>query len=278
MRISCIVPIYGIGVGENKVYFEKLLESVYMSSNALENQFELIIVNDDKNMITAESIKDVCAKYGLQDRLIYHENETNRGQAFSRNVGASLASGDYLHFIDQDDYISGDFYASYIQQQVKADFYIALPYFDKNGIIKKAYTVFLKKAYKNARYISDLWYLLLSNIVYSPGQMIMSKSAFDSTGGFPVLEKRGADDFALFYKLVFSGENYKVSFIPESRFYYRIHSQQNSKLSSTNDSAREFLSNLKPIGFKQKLVYIQKTKKLAGWLSKFFYITFFKRA
>ena len=220
----------------------------------------------------------LCSRYKLENYLIYHENDINKGQAYSRNVGASLASGKYLHFIDQDDYISDDFYASYMQQQGNADFYIALPYFDKDGIIKQAYTEYLKNAYKNARYFSDLWYLLLSNIVYSPGQLIMSKSAYDSVGGFPVLEKKGADDFALFYKLVFSGKNYKVSFIPESSFYYRIHSQQNSKLSSTNDSACEFLSQVKPIGIKQNVVKIQKTRKWAGYLGKLFYITFFKRA
>jgi len=278
MSISCVIPIYGLNTGANAEFFEKLLSSLKTAVRCLGESFELIIVNDDRERLSAESIKDICSKYGFQDSLIYHENETNRGQAYSRNVGASLASGEYLHFIDQDDYISEGFYKSFINQQGKADLYIALPFFDKDGIIKKAYTRCLKKAYKNAKYICDLWYLLLSNIVYSPGQVLMSKCAFNSTGGFPVLVNRGADDFALFYKLVFGVENYHVKFIPESKFFYRIHSQQNSKLSSTNTSACEFLSQLKPIGLKQTVVYKQKTRKWAGWLSKLFYIIFFKRS
>lgn len=278
MKISCIIPIYGIGVGNNKFFFENLLHSVFKASCALKGQFELIIVNDDRDRITEESIKEVCSKYKLYDCLIYHENERNNGQAYSRNVGASLASGDYLHFIDQDDYITGDFYNFIRLQNRKADFYISLPYFDKDGTIKKAYTRYLRKVYKKAKYISDVWYLLLSNVVYSPGQLIISKRAFESVDGFPVLKNRGADDFALFFKLIFAEKKFTVAFLPESKFYYRIHSQQNSKLSSTNISACEFLNMQTIIGLKQKIVFLEKTKKWAGWLGKLFYVLFFRRA
>ena len=276
--LSCIIPVYGLNKGRNYVYFEELLQMISIAAKKImDGAFELIIVNDNRTRISKDNIKDVCAKYGLLDCLIYHENDINEGQAFSRNVGASLASGEYLHFIDQDDYISSEFYESIMKQQEKADIYISLPFFNKNGLIKTAYTLFLKNAYKRAKYISDIWYLLLSNVVYSPGQLIMSKSAYNSVGGFPVLESKGADDFALFYKLIFADIKYRVKFIPASQFYYRIHSQQNSKLSSTNNSACEFLNKITVAGLKQNVIYLQKTKKWAGWLSRIFYVLYFKR-
>lgn len=276
--ISFIIPVYGLNKGKNYVYFEKLLQMVSKASKILNGAFELIIVNDDKAGISKESIKDSCSKYGLLECLIYHENDVNNGQAYSRNVGASLASGVYLHFIDQDDYISDNFYESFMNRQEKVDFYISLPYFDKEGSKEKAYTVCLKSAYRNAKYISDVWYLLLSNLVYSPGQIIMSKQAFNSVNGFPDLKNRGADDFALFYKLVFSKKKYRVTLMDESKFCYRIHSQQNSKLSSTNISACEFLRTQNPQGIKQKIVFYQKTNKMVDWFGKLFYIIYFKRA
>ena len=277
-KVSCVIPVYGLCSGDNYLFFDELLKSLSKASRSLGNQYELIVINDDKNRVTKQSVIEICAKYGLKNVLVYKENEHNSGQAFSRNEGASLATGEYLHFIDQDDYISDDFYDLLLASSSNKDLLIATPYFSKDSIVMKAYTNLLTFTYGRAKTICELWYLLISNIVYSPGQALISKRSFDMGGGFPVLEKRGADDFAFFYKLVFGEISVSVAYSKKSSFYYRIHSQQNSKLSSTNDSACEFLENYYPSDIKQRIVHYSKTKKWTGPLCKLFYILYYKRA
>ena len=278
MKLSCIIPIYGLSSGENHRYFEDLLCAISIASAPLGDEFEMIVVNDDKDRISRQDIMALCKKHGIENKLVYKENVTNRGQAFSRNIGASIASGEYLHFIDQDDYISDNYYSEILKSGDETSIIISKPYFSKDDEIKRAYTGLLQAAYRHAYYLKDLWYLLISNVVYSPGQMLMPKKYFDSVGGFPVLSHRGADDFALFYNLVFGGDKIPVKFNSESIFYYRIHSQQNSKLSSTNLSACEFLSTHRPANLKQQIVYDSKMKRWVGVLCKIFYVLYYKRA
>ena len=279
MRLSCIVPIYGLSRGENARFFDELVRSISLAAAPLGDQFELVVVNDDKERVAKKDIIDICSKHGLSKRTIYTENISNKGQAYSRNTGAKIAKGDYMHFIDQDDSVSENFYEPLFDSStIKKDIIISTPFFNKGGEIIKAYTKLLLNSYKRSNKLKDLWFLLLSNIVYSPGQILVSRNAYEKSRGFPVLKYRGADDFAFFYRLVFEVDNISTLFVPESSFFYRIHSQQNSRISSTNESACEFLHMNKPQSLKQRVIFIQKTKRWAGILGTLLYITFFRRA
>lgn len=276
--ISCIIPVYGLTVGDNMSYFKELLLSLSVAIKQFEGNVEIVIVNDDVERISKQDVEEVCQLTGVIEIVKYLENQGNKGQAFSRNVGASNSSGHYLHFIDQDDYVSENFYSSLFPSSKIADVCLSVPFFCKDGVVKKAYTKRLLSAYHKATYIDNLWFLLFSNVVYSPGQVVMTRRCFEESGGFPILKNRGADDFALFYNMIFNKTRFSVSFCRERKFYYRIHSQQNSVLSSTSLSVREFLSSQKQKGFKQKLIFMQKTQSRLSILGILFYITYFKRA
>ena len=140
MKISCIIPIYGLNVGDNAKFFADLMHAISVASAPLGEKFELIIVNDDKERISKQLITELCTRYGMGKKLVYMENETNKGQAYSRNVGALVSSGEYLHFIDQDDYISDDFYSEMLKSGNNAEIIISKPFFAKDDETRKAYT------------------------------------------------------------------------------------------------------------------------------------------
>ena len=277
-NISCIIPVYGLTIGENTKYFNDLIHSLSIALEKLKGRFEIIIVNDDVARIPKESIMCVLASYGLLGHVIYVENETNRGQAYSRNVGVAHSSYDFFHFIDQDDFVSDNFYEEFNMSDVDTDIFISKPFFFKNNKIFPAYTKWLNIVYKNASKMNDLWYLLLSNVVYSPGQVIMSKSSYYKAGSFPVLHNRGADDFALFYRMVFSSTCFSVRYMAYSSFYYRIHSQQNSKQSSTNESVLEYFKGYQADSLKEKIIISIKSKGILSFVGKMFYLLFFRCA
>ncbi len=93
--ISVIVPIYHV-----EKYIEKCIQSMIDQTN---KDFELILVNDgstDASMTIAEAL--LC-KSSLNYKVI---NTENRGVSAARNTGVKQATGEYVIYIDSDDYVS----------------------------------------------------------------------------------------------------------------------------------------------------------------------------
>ena len=93
MKYSFIVPAYN-----TEKYIDKCLKSIF--SNTYKN-FEVIIVNDGSTDKTEDIINKYIKKY---DNIIYIKQK-NMGLSLARNNGVKKATGDYLLFIDSDDYV-----------------------------------------------------------------------------------------------------------------------------------------------------------------------------
>lgn len=96
MLFSIIIPVYNV---EN--YLERCLESVIGQNY---HDFEVILINDGGTDKSAE----ICDRFAKNDNRIRVIHQENRGVSMARNVGISSAKGDYLMFLDSDDYISSD--------------------------------------------------------------------------------------------------------------------------------------------------------------------------
>ena len=101
---SIIVPVYN-----TEKYVEKCLKSI---TEAIQEDCEVIIVNDGSTDNSKEKIikfiNNLPEKY--KKNFIYTEKD-NKGLADTKNVGLDLAHGEFISFVDSDDYISDDFYA-----------------------------------------------------------------------------------------------------------------------------------------------------------------------
>ena len=99
ISVSVILPVYNV-----KPYIERCIESLQAQTVA---DLEFIFVDDcsaDGSMAAVES-------WAAQDgRVRILRNDCNIGAGPSRNRGIEIARGDYLSFVDADDYISPDFY------------------------------------------------------------------------------------------------------------------------------------------------------------------------
>jgi glycosyltransferase involved in cell wall biosynthesis len=101
--VSLIVPVYNA--------------AKYLSGcvNSLLNQnfadFELILVNDGS---TDDSLA-VCKDFERRDSRVFVINEDNQGASSARNHGIKVAKGDYICFVDADDYIN----PSYLEELVR---------------------------------------------------------------------------------------------------------------------------------------------------------------
>jgi glycosyltransferase involved in cell wall biosynthesis len=93
MLISVIVPVYNA-----EKFLHKSIESVINQS--YEN-IELILVNDG----STDSSEMMCNQYALADKRIKVISQKNSGPAAARNTGIRQATGDFVFFLDADDFI-----------------------------------------------------------------------------------------------------------------------------------------------------------------------------
>lgn len=98
-KVSVIVPAYNV---EN--YIEKCINSLV---NQTLKEIEIIIVNDGSKDKTKEKIMPYISKY--PDKIKYLEKE-NGGLSSARNFGMPYATGEYIAFLDSDDYVEKDMY------------------------------------------------------------------------------------------------------------------------------------------------------------------------
>ncbi len=98
IKVSVIIPIYNV-----EKYLDKCLESV--SGQSLKS-IEIICVNDG----STDSSGDILNKWAKKDSRIVVINQQNMGLSAARNAGLSIAQGEYVSFLDSDDWVSGDFF------------------------------------------------------------------------------------------------------------------------------------------------------------------------
>ncbi len=97
MRLSIIIPVYNV-----EAFVSKTLESVFNTTSSADD-FEVIVVNDG----TKDKSMDVVRRFSDRSNLIIMEQE-NQGLSAARMNGVALASGDYIWFIDSDDWVVDD--------------------------------------------------------------------------------------------------------------------------------------------------------------------------
>lgn len=97
MKISIIIPIYNC-----EEYICRNIESLLCQTFT---DFELILVNDG----STDSSGSLCDEYALKDERIRVIHKENGGAASARNRGLDIARGEYVAFIDSDDYVEKDY-------------------------------------------------------------------------------------------------------------------------------------------------------------------------
>lgn len=113
-RFSIIVPIY-----KTEQYLSRCVESIISQSY---KNFELILVDDG----SPDNCPDLCDAFVNMDNRIKVIHQKNGGVSSARNAGLSIAKGDWIWFVDSDDYIEPLSLQKLVDQQsaTLADLYV----------------------------------------------------------------------------------------------------------------------------------------------------------
>jgi glycosyltransferase involved in cell wall biosynthesis len=101
--ISVIVPIFNA-----ELYLAKCIESLIRQPYTA---LQIILVNDG----STDNSLAIAQKYAVQDSRIEVYTQTNQGQSVARNLGLQYAQGEYISFVDADDYVDEDYYVTLMQ-------------------------------------------------------------------------------------------------------------------------------------------------------------------
>lgn len=110
-KLSIIVPVYNV-----ESYLRECLCSLYDQRLSLD-QFEVIIVNDGSTDGSLQIAKEFTDLY--QNILLI--DQTNKGLGYARNVGLDQSNGEYILFVDSDDYLFKDSLFTIIMDLDKID-------------------------------------------------------------------------------------------------------------------------------------------------------------
>lgn len=104
--ISIIVPIYNV-----EKYLRRCIDSIL---NQTYNDLEIILVNDGSTDLCAS----ICDEYSVLDNRIKVIHKKNGGLSSARNAGLRIASGDYISFVDSDDWIEPHMYETLLKNVI----------------------------------------------------------------------------------------------------------------------------------------------------------------
>lgn len=217
--ISVIIPIYNV-----EPYLEKCINSIV---NQTYSKLEIILVNDG----STDNCLKICKKYQDRDSRIIVVNKKNGGLSDARNCGIQKARGNYLFFVDSDDYVNINIINLLYNDLINGKCDISCCLFKKineNEIIDDDNILNKKrKVYNSHDAIEKLLYQ--KGLTNSAWGKLYKKELFDSIK-FPVGDI--CEDLAIMYKL-FALSN-KIS-VNKSQYYYYLQRSDSIINSSFNE-------------------------------------------
>lgn len=99
IKFSVVIPAYNV-----ERYLSKCIESII---NQTYSNLEIILVNDG----SPDRCLEIMQQYAKQDRRIIVVSQENGGLSAARNAGLRVATGDYVSFIDSDDWVEPDMFS-----------------------------------------------------------------------------------------------------------------------------------------------------------------------
>ena len=110
MKVSIIVPVYNV-----ESYLDKCLNSLV---NQTLKDIEIIVINDG----STDNSQKIIDKYSKKYKNIINITKENGGVSEARNLGLEKASGEYIGFLDSDDWIEPDMYELMYQKAKTENF------------------------------------------------------------------------------------------------------------------------------------------------------------
>lgn len=228
IKVSVIIPVHN-----SKKYLVKCLDSI---CNQTLSDIEIICIND----CSSDNSFTILKKYANKDsRFKLIDFSENKGVSYARNTGIKHAMGEYIGFVDSDDWVEKDFFELLYTAAVKENSDCAKgniynynlktglielsKFYDKNNDIKNNQAYFL---YGFTSAIYKLSFIKNNNIYFPEGLIHFEDPLFSIKG-------------TLFYN--------KISIVNNAKYYYLIHSESACNNCKTKRHVEDFSTAVKQL-------------------------------
>ena len=146
--ISVIVPVYKV-----EEWLDQCVESIVNQSY---KNLEIILVDDG----SPDNCPQMCDEWAKNDERIKVIHKENGGLSTARNAGLDICSGEYISFIDSDDYIHKDMYINMLEDLKRTDSDIVKcgRYIDSDGKISENRVLDSEKEYNHDEILDCFFY------------------------------------------------------------------------------------------------------------------------
>lgn len=164
--LSVIVPVYNV-----KPYLKKSIASIL---NQTYQNIEVILINDG----SMDGSEELCREYAGRDSRVRLLCQENQGVARARRNGLQLATGEYITFVDPDDYIDGNLFQQMMECRDDFDLVVCRWYRESEDSVRRAYDKMALGAYRTRE---DMDFLLDHMVNASmPGGLVNIKPGITS--------------------------------------------------------------------------------------------------
>lgn len=210
--ISIVIPIYNV-----EKYLSQCLETVVTQTYP---HLEIILVNDG----SPDQSEAICKEFFKKDTRIRYIRQENGGLSAARNAGIDLATGDYITFIDPDDWVTEDYIETLYNQLIKYEADISIGNYNlydesrSKYLIKVTEETYSEAVYEGREIIDQDAVQETKDMAWTCAMMKLYKLSLFDDLRFP-LGKNVEDNF-LMYKLLLKAE--RVIHTEKCIYWYRV--------------------------------------------------------
>ena len=234
--ISIVVPVYNV-----ELYIDECLKSI---RNQTYKKIEIIVVDDGSSDMSLEK----CNKHASEDDRIVVIHQDNKGLCNAKKTGIKHATGQYIGFVDGDDYIDDNMYELLLASILNYDADIAHCGFKKNSENKSEFETEVIDFEKNRKLFIRKFFE--KKLFFNPGmplklyrQQVLLELYLDIPDQIKVSE-----DTAFLFRCL--NVVNRISFISETPYYYRT---REGSLTN-NNSAKTLIDKMKSCEYIRDMV------------------------
>lgn len=205
--ISVIVPVYKV-----EPYLRQCVDSII---NQTYTNLEIILIDDG----SPDRCPEICDEYAAKDSRVRVIHQKNSGVSAARNAGLNIASGDYIGFVDADDWIEPNMYEELLRSilQFGSDYsYCSFSHFKTDG------SFYSENFGKSARQTTGetLCSSFLLGTGDEHGSLVNKLFTMDCIGGVRFDDDMRVAEDAWFFLQILS-KNPEISFVDKSMYVIR---------------------------------------------------------
>ena len=208
--ISVIIPVYN-----RKELLKRCLESVQRQTYG---EFEIILIDDGSN----DGTEKLCEEFANNEKRIILIHQTNKGACKAKLRGIEEAKGEYICFIDSDDWIENNMFGDMVERlenDKKIDVVISAYYREESGEARKVFSDYSERILHGKEIVREMFFARMYN--WSLCGKLYRRFLFENMNFNDIWTRDNGEDTLINWCVL--GNVANAIYIPQVYYHYVMH-------------------------------------------------------